>query len=207
MEITPIGIQNIGWKFWIVWTVTNFIFLPIIYFFYPETGMKSCAMYLSFGILLTQKQPIAAWKTSMLTIGQSHPLLSLGIEMQSAEGGHRSTLITKRKKLNEQLKVRELFSRCLLNIWNGRVIADERTRMRALRRLAISFILFGEISTNICVGYTIRHSISLYSEVIGYYQEYEHIITSGSHLKKFHQQPPRLYPRTRPPEARDHASS
>jgi hypothetical protein len=39
VEITPIGIQNIGWRFWIVWTVLNAVFLPIIYFFYPETGL------------------------------------------------------------------------------------------------------------------------------------------------------------------------
>ena len=38
VEITPIGIQNIGWKFWIVWTVTNLCFLPVLYFLYPETG-------------------------------------------------------------------------------------------------------------------------------------------------------------------------
>lgn len=38
VEITPIGIQNLGWKFWIVWTVFNAVFLPVIYFFYPETG-------------------------------------------------------------------------------------------------------------------------------------------------------------------------
>lgn len=38
VEITPIGIQNIGWRFWIVWTVLNAVFLPVIYFLYPETG-------------------------------------------------------------------------------------------------------------------------------------------------------------------------
>lgn len=38
VEITPIGIQNLGWKFWIVWTIFNAVFLPVIYFFYPETG-------------------------------------------------------------------------------------------------------------------------------------------------------------------------
>ncbi|KAH6979309.1 hypothetical protein EDB82DRAFT_527394 [Fusarium venenatum] len=37
VEITPIGIQNLGWRFCIVWTVTNALFLPVIYFFYPET--------------------------------------------------------------------------------------------------------------------------------------------------------------------------
>lgn len=39
VEITPIGIQNLGWRFWIVWTVFNAVFLPVIYFVYPETGM------------------------------------------------------------------------------------------------------------------------------------------------------------------------
>ncbi|KAF9888167.1 hypothetical protein FE257_009162 [Aspergillus nanangensis] len=41
VEITPIGIQNIGWKFWIVWTVFNAAFLPVIYFFYPETANRT----------------------------------------------------------------------------------------------------------------------------------------------------------------------
>ncbi|KAJ6157695.1 hypothetical protein N7470_005287 [Penicillium chermesinum] len=41
VQITPIGIQNIGWKFWIVWIITNAAFLPILYFFYPETANRS----------------------------------------------------------------------------------------------------------------------------------------------------------------------
>lgn len=52
MEVTPIGIQSIGWKFWIVWTVTNAVFLPIIYFFYPETGMSK-GLFVPFPPLLT----------------------------------------------------------------------------------------------------------------------------------------------------------
>ncbi|RTE84144.1 hypothetical protein BHE90_001210 [Fusarium euwallaceae] len=40
VEITPIGIQNLGWRFWIVWTVTNAFFLPVIYFLYPETSNR-----------------------------------------------------------------------------------------------------------------------------------------------------------------------
>ncbi|RWA12165.1 hypothetical protein EKO27_g2942 [Xylaria grammica] len=41
VEITPIGINNLGWKFWIVWTLTNTAFLPIIYFVYPETANRT----------------------------------------------------------------------------------------------------------------------------------------------------------------------
>ncbi|KAH6898089.1 general substrate transporter [Thelonectria olida] len=40
VEITPIGIQNLGWRFWIVWTVFNAVFLPLIYFVYPETANR-----------------------------------------------------------------------------------------------------------------------------------------------------------------------
>ncbi|KAL8869995.1 MAG: hypothetical protein Q9174_003856 [Haloplaca sp. 1 TL-2023] len=38
VEITPIGIQNLGWKFYIIWTVFNASFVPTVYLFYPETA-------------------------------------------------------------------------------------------------------------------------------------------------------------------------
>ncbi|ODM20755.1 hypothetical protein SI65_03808 [Aspergillus cristatus] len=41
VEITPIGIQNIGWKFWIIWMVLTATFLLVIYLFYPETANRS----------------------------------------------------------------------------------------------------------------------------------------------------------------------
>ncbi|KAJ0271095.1 hypothetical protein CBS470a_013309 [Colletotrichum nupharicola] len=41
VQITPIGIQNLGWKFWIVFTVLNAAFLPVIYLFYPETANRT----------------------------------------------------------------------------------------------------------------------------------------------------------------------
>ncbi|KAJ5105215.1 hypothetical protein NUU61_002562 [Penicillium alfredii] len=34
----PTATNCIGWNFWIVWTVFNAAFLPVLYFFYPETG-------------------------------------------------------------------------------------------------------------------------------------------------------------------------
>ncbi|KAK9357662.1 general substrate transporter [Lipomyces starkeyi] len=37
VQITPPSIQNIGWKTYIIWTVFNACWVPIIYFFYPET--------------------------------------------------------------------------------------------------------------------------------------------------------------------------
>lgn len=41
VEITPIGIQNLNWKFYIIWTVLNASFVPIAYFFFPETSGRA----------------------------------------------------------------------------------------------------------------------------------------------------------------------
>ncbi|KAH8895750.1 general substrate transporter [Thozetella sp. PMI_491] len=41
VEITPPGISALGWKFYIIWTVFNFAFIPIVYLFYPETADRS----------------------------------------------------------------------------------------------------------------------------------------------------------------------
>ena len=41
VEITPPGIASLAWKFYIIWTVFNFSFLPIVYFLYPETAGRS----------------------------------------------------------------------------------------------------------------------------------------------------------------------
>jgi hypothetical protein len=41
VEITPIGFQNLGWRFWPIWVGTNALFLPIIYLCYPETASRT----------------------------------------------------------------------------------------------------------------------------------------------------------------------
>ncbi|KAI5457397.1 general substrate transporter [Mariannaea sp. PMI_226] len=41
VQITPIGIQKLGWKFWIVFTIFNAAFMPVIYLFYPETSNRT----------------------------------------------------------------------------------------------------------------------------------------------------------------------
>jgi hypothetical protein len=60
VEITPIGVQNLGWRFWIVWTVLNAAFLPVIYFFYPETcksfhsSVYNCVLLMDMLMFLSQ---------------------------------------------------------------------------------------------------------------------------------------------------------
>lgn len=41
VEITPIGIRNLGWQFYIIWTVFNGAFVPLVYLFYPETAGRT----------------------------------------------------------------------------------------------------------------------------------------------------------------------
>ncbi|PVI00209.1 general substrate transporter [Periconia macrospinosa] len=41
VEITPPGIRNLQWRFYIIWIVFNFAFIPIVYLFYPETAGRS----------------------------------------------------------------------------------------------------------------------------------------------------------------------
>lgn len=41
VEITPIGIRTLGWRFYIIWTVFNFSFVPIVYLFFPETAGRT----------------------------------------------------------------------------------------------------------------------------------------------------------------------
>lgn len=58
VEVTPPGIRNLGWQFYIIWCVFNFAFIPIgkmkfphisyttahsdiVYFFYPETAGRT----------------------------------------------------------------------------------------------------------------------------------------------------------------------
>ncbi|KAK0103750.1 hypothetical protein ONS95_005756 [Cadophora gregata] len=40
-EVTPSGIANLSWRFWIIWAAICFSFIPITYFFYPETANRS----------------------------------------------------------------------------------------------------------------------------------------------------------------------
>ncbi|CAG8076186.1 unnamed protein product [Penicillium salamii] len=37
VKITPIAIENINWRVFVIFAVLNFLWIPIVYFFYPET--------------------------------------------------------------------------------------------------------------------------------------------------------------------------
>ena len=39
--MTPIGISNIAWRYYIVYAVLNMAFVPVVHFFYEETAKLS----------------------------------------------------------------------------------------------------------------------------------------------------------------------
>lgn len=41
VQATLPGIEKLGYKFWIIWAVICFSFIPITYFFYPETANRT----------------------------------------------------------------------------------------------------------------------------------------------------------------------
>ncbi|GAB7358117.1 hypothetical protein MBLNU230_g0276t1 [Neophaeotheca triangularis] len=40
-QFTSVGIRNLGYRFYIIFAVLNLVFLPVVYFFYPETANRT----------------------------------------------------------------------------------------------------------------------------------------------------------------------
>ncbi|KAF9891517.1 hypothetical protein FE257_003984 [Aspergillus nanangensis] len=81
VEITPVSIGNIQWRTYIYFSVFNFCFLPLIYFFYPETRNLSLE---HIDRLFTGDKVLLHWKESMgdgtgpdvdITVEDSHAVL------------------------------------------------------------------------------------------------------------------------------------
>ncbi|KAI5462841.1 general substrate transporter [Mariannaea sp. PMI_226] len=62
VEITPVSINSIGWKTYIYFSIFNFFFLPMIYFFYPETRFLSLEQ---IDKLFTGDKILLHWDRSM----------------------------------------------------------------------------------------------------------------------------------------------
>ncbi|OTB05536.1 hypothetical protein M426DRAFT_260735 [Hypoxylon sp. CI-4A] len=71
VEITPVSIANVGWRTYVYFCIFNFCFLPLIYFFYPETQNLSLEQ---IDKLFTGDKVLLHWKASMGDVdGSSHP--------------------------------------------------------------------------------------------------------------------------------------
>ncbi|KAH6613005.1 general substrate transporter [Boeremia exigua] len=80
VEITPVSINSIGWRTYVYFAVFNAFFLPLIYFFYPET----CGLSLeNIDRLFTGGKVTMHWKESWGEPGDLARLTGVDAEKES----------------------------------------------------------------------------------------------------------------------------
>ncbi|KAF4826486.1 Sugar transporter STL1 [Colletotrichum tropicale] len=80
VEITPVSINSIGWRTYVYFCVFNFFFIPLIWFFYPETQNLSLEQ---IDRLFTGGKVQLHWKASMGTPGDA----THGVAEKDSESG------------------------------------------------------------------------------------------------------------------------
>ncbi|KAJ5923430.1 hypothetical protein N7454_008675 [Penicillium verhagenii] len=80
VEITPVSISNIGYKTYIYFAVFNFCFLPLIYFFYPETRNLTLEQ---IDKLFTGGKVQLYWQPSMGMAGDVDTRIAYGKETEA----------------------------------------------------------------------------------------------------------------------------
>ncbi|KAI0427744.1 hexose carrier protein [Xylaria sp. FL1042] len=97
VEVTPIGIQNLGWRFYIIWTVINAVTLPLIWAFFPETANRSLedldAYYRDNPPLLVikDKDATSISRPQKFAIAQSRDIEEVAVEGLSKRSVHVDT--------------------------------------------------------------------------------------------------------------------
>lgn len=76
VSVTPPGIANLGWKFYLIFAAMNAAFVPLVYFFYIETAKLSLeeideVFVVKHEKMLTYDQAIADVKSSRVLIEES----------------------------------------------------------------------------------------------------------------------------------------
>ncbi|KAH6853133.1 sugar transporter STL1 [Chaetomium sp. MPI-CAGE-AT-0009] len=86
VEITPVSIANIQWRTYIYFSVFNFCFIPLVYFFYPETRNLSLEQ---IDKLFTGDKVMLHWTQSMGSIGDAVNRSGVhGLHSSSADAGN-----------------------------------------------------------------------------------------------------------------------
>ncbi|KAI0907135.1 sugar transporter [Ustulina deusta] len=86
VEVTPAGIQNLGWRFYIIWAVINAVILPIIWAFFPETANRSLEDLDHYYrddpplLVIKDKDAISISRPRRFAISQSHDIEEAALE-------------------------------------------------------------------------------------------------------------------------------
>lgn len=79
VEITPVSINNIGWRTYVYFAVFNAAFLPLIWFFYPEVRNLSLEQ---IDKLFTGEKVLLHWHPSM---GERQGSFALDVKVPSED--------------------------------------------------------------------------------------------------------------------------
>lgn len=86
--ITPVIINRLQWKAYLIFVVTNFLFVPIIYFFYPETSNFRLEDIDEFFTSGGNPVKIAKEMSKAMGVGNDTERLSNVFEKEKAEVEH-----------------------------------------------------------------------------------------------------------------------
>jgi hypothetical protein len=105
--ITPVLITSIGWGTYLFFAVLNALFLPVIYFFYPETSGRSLEeidLIFAKGYIEKKSYVWAAKELPMLDDSEiAQYSRELGVDMGDEEAGSSDNSIKEHKKTEEEL--------------------------------------------------------------------------------------------------------
>ncbi|KAL2014738.1 hypothetical protein VTN00DRAFT_2263 [Thermoascus crustaceus] len=87
VQVTPPGIANLGWRFWIIWACICFSFIPITYLFYPETANRTLEDIDRF--FESRPGVIVAWNTTAIQLHRPEEYIRMD-EVIGRGGGHGS---------------------------------------------------------------------------------------------------------------------
>ena len=82
-QVTPIAIANIANRYWIVFAILNGFFVPIVYFFFPETA--SLPLEAIDAVFLESKNALAPPRVSRLMRKQAAHAHTVGSDDRSNE--------------------------------------------------------------------------------------------------------------------------
>ncbi|KAK1720458.1 general substrate transporter [Colletotrichum lupini] len=112
VEITPPGISSLGWQFYIIWTVFNFSFIPIVYLFYPETADRSLEDVDRFfadnhDIFVFRDKDATSSKRPMKYIAQEEEAITKRNSRGGVPGAEEEDMLRRRGAVEKMKKRRE----------------------------------------------------------------------------------------------------